>query len=193
MPPGGCSRGHGWAIVTVAELFLARRGERVWTRPIKGTRPQGRREESLASVKDAAEHVMIVDLERNDLSRICRPGSVRWPELMAPEPLAGVEHLVSTVEGGIRPGSGSPRRSRRRSRAARSPARRRSRRSTSSPRWSRSGAVRRWERSAASTATATSSSPSRSGRSRSRRGASTSGSAAASSGTPTPTRRSRSR
>jgi para-aminobenzoate synthetase component I len=99
--------GHGWAIVTVTpELFLARRGERVWTRPIKGTRPEGQREELLASAKDAAEHVMIVDLERNDLSRICRPGSVRWPQLMAPEPLAGVEHLVSTVEGRIRPGVG---------------------------------------------------------------------------------------
>jgi para-aminobenzoate synthetase component 1 len=99
--------GHGWAIVTVTpELFLARRGDRVWTRPIKGTRPRGLREELLASTKDAAEHVMIVDLERNDLSRICRPGSVRWPTLMAPEPLAGVEHLVSTVEGRIRPGVG---------------------------------------------------------------------------------------
>jgi len=99
--------GHGWAIVTVTpELFLARQGDRVWTRPIKGTRPQGHREELLASAKDAAEHVMIVDLERNDLSRICRPGSVRWPTLMVPEPLAGVEHLVSTVEGRIRPGIG---------------------------------------------------------------------------------------
>ena len=99
--------GLGWAIVTVTpELFLARRGERVWTRPIKGTRPTGQREELVASAKDAAEHVMIVDLERNDLSRICRPGSVRWPQLMAPEPLAGVEHLVSTVEGRIRPDVG---------------------------------------------------------------------------------------
>jgi para-aminobenzoate synthetase component I len=99
--------GQGWAIVTVTpELFLARRGERVWTRPIKGTRPEGQRAELVASAKDAAEHVMIVDLERNDLSRICRPGSVRWPQLMAPEPLAGVEHLVSTVEGRIRPGVG---------------------------------------------------------------------------------------
>ena len=43
---------------------------------------------------------MIVDLERNDLSRVCEPGSVRWPELMAPRGLAGVEHLVSRVEGG---------------------------------------------------------------------------------------------
>ena len=62
--------------------------------------------ELLASAKDAAEHVMIVDLERNDLSRVCEPGTVRWPELMAPRGLAGVEHLVSTVEGTLRPGVG---------------------------------------------------------------------------------------
>jgi para-aminobenzoate synthetase component I len=96
--------GEGWAIVSASpELFLARRGRRVWTRPIKGTRPRGRRAELLASAKDAAEHVMIVDLERNDLSRVCKPGSVHWPELMVAAPLAGVEHLVSTVEGELRP------------------------------------------------------------------------------------------
>ncbi len=99
--------GEGWAIVSATpELLLARRGSRIWTRPIKGTRPRGRRAELLASAKDAAEHVMIVDLERNDLSRVCLPGSIRWPQLMTPEPLAGVEHLVSTVEGDLRPGVG---------------------------------------------------------------------------------------
>jgi len=99
--------GEGWAIVSATpELLLARRGSRIWTRPIKGTRPRGRSAELLASAKDAAEHVMIVDLERNDLSRVCLPGSIRWPELMSPEPLAGVEHLVSTVEGDLRPGVG---------------------------------------------------------------------------------------
>ena len=67
--------GDGWAIVSATpELLLARRGRRVWTKPIKGTRPRGRRAELLASAKDAAEHVMIVDLERNDLSRVCEPG-----------------------------------------------------------------------------------------------------------------------
>ena len=73
--------GDGWAIVSASpELFLARRGDRLWTMPIKGTRPAG---EDVDDPKDAAEHVMIVDLERNDLSRVCEPGSVRWPELMA--------------------------------------------------------------------------------------------------------------
>src|SRR2546427_247779 len=69
--------------------------------PVKGTRPRG--EDGLAdSEKDAAEHVMIVDLERNDLSRVCEPASVRWPELMAVRGMAGVEHMVSTVEGRLR-------------------------------------------------------------------------------------------
>jgi anthranilate/para-aminobenzoate synthase component I len=88
------------------ELFLARRGQRVWTCPIKGTRPAGRAAELARSEKDAAEHLMIVDLERNDLSRVCVAGSVRWPQLMATEPLAGVEHMVSLVEGTLRPGAG---------------------------------------------------------------------------------------
>src|SRR4029450_3035195 len=96
--------GDGWAVVSAPPgLFLARRGRRIWTRPIKGTRPRGARAELLASAKDAAEHVMIVDLERNDLSRVGPPGSVRWPQLMSAQPLAGVEHLVSTVEGELRP------------------------------------------------------------------------------------------
>ncbi len=100
-------RGDGWAIVSASpELFLARRGRRVWTCPIKGTRPLGEGDELASSTKDAAEHLMIVDLERNDLSRVCEPGSVRWPELMATRELAGVEHMVSTVEGTLRDGVG---------------------------------------------------------------------------------------
>ena len=100
-------RGDGWAVVSGSpELFLARRGRRVWTCPIKGTRPAGGAGELAGSPKDAAEHVMIVDLERNDLSRICEPGSVRWPELMATRAMAGVEHMVSTVEGTLRDGVG---------------------------------------------------------------------------------------
>jgi para-aminobenzoate synthetase component 1 len=94
--------GEGWAIVSASpELFLARRGRRVWTMPIKGTRPAGG-VGLTESEKDAAEHLMIVDLERNDLSRVCETGSVTWPELMTERPLAGVEHLVSLVEGTLR-------------------------------------------------------------------------------------------
>ena len=107
-----------WAVVSGSpELFLARRGDRIWTKPIKGTRPRGAAAELRASEKDAAEHVMIVDLERNDLSRVCEPGTVRWPELMSTRELAGVEHMVSTVEGTLRAGVGWRRSSGRRSRA----------------------------------------------------------------------------
>jgi para-aminobenzoate synthetase component 1 len=99
--------GDGWTIVSASpELFLSRRGPLVWTMPIKGTRPLGEADDLLESEKDAAEHVMIVDLERNDLSRVCEPGSVRWPELMADHELAGVTHLVTTVEGRLPDGVG---------------------------------------------------------------------------------------
>jgi para-aminobenzoate synthetase component 1 len=94
--------GDGWTIVSASpELFLARRGHRVWTAPIKGTRPLGD-DDLRESEKDAAEHVMIVDLERNDLSRVCEPGTVRWPGLMTEQELAGVRHLVTRVEGRLR-------------------------------------------------------------------------------------------
>ena len=96
--------GDGWAIVSASpELFLARRGDLLVTKPIKGTRPAGI---DVDDPKDDAEHVMIVDLERNDLSRVCEPGTVRWPELLVQHELAGVTHLVSTVEGRLRRGVG---------------------------------------------------------------------------------------
>src|SRR3954453_9242749 len=79
------------------ELFLARRGRRVVSAPIKGTaRP---REALEASEKDRAENVMIVDLVRNDLGRVCDPGSVRVEALCAPRAHTGVWHLVSEVAG----------------------------------------------------------------------------------------------
>jgi para-aminobenzoate synthetase component I len=85
------------------------------TRPIKGTRPRGlgpMHDAALGralaeSEKDRAENVMIVDLLRNDLSRVCRPGTVRVPELFALEHHPTVHHLVSTVVGEIEPGSGA--------------------------------------------------------------------------------------
>ena len=96
-------RGDGWSIVSASpELFLSRRGDVLTTMPIKGTRPRGGSAELRASAKDAAEHVMIVDLERNDLGRVCEPGSIAWPELMTPRSMAGVEHLVSSVTGRVR-------------------------------------------------------------------------------------------
>ena len=94
-------QGDGWTIVSASpELLLQKRGCVVRTSPIKGTRPAG---VPIRSEKDTAEHVMIVDLERNDLSRVCVPGSVHWPELLAERQLAGVTHLVATVEGELRP------------------------------------------------------------------------------------------
>ena len=84
------------------ELFLRRRGDQVETRPIKGTAAPGM--EFLA--KDRAENVMIVDLMRNDLGRVCRYGSVEVPDLCRQEEHPGLSHLVSTVRGRLRPGVG---------------------------------------------------------------------------------------
>jgi anthranilate synthase component 1 len=85
-------------------------GRRVSTRPIAGTRPRGRTEvrdrllehELLADPKEQAEHAMLVDLARNDLGRVCVPGSVRPTELMVVERFSKVMHIVSTVEGELR-------------------------------------------------------------------------------------------
>lgn len=94
------------------ELFLRVEAGRVTTRPIKGTRPRGltpdadsvQAEQLQSSEKDRAELLMIVDLERNDLGKVCRYGSVKTPELFKLESYATVHHLVATVEGELRAG-----------------------------------------------------------------------------------------
>jgi para-aminobenzoate synthetase/4-amino-4-deoxychorismate lyase len=88
------------------ELFLARTGRTVRSAPIKGTRPAGGRAALAESEKDRAENVMIVDLVRNDLGRVCRPGTVRVTALAEVRPHAGVWHMVSEVEGELRDGVG---------------------------------------------------------------------------------------
>ncbi len=93
-------------------LHLSAATRRIETRPIKGTRPRGAtsakdasmRAELLASAKDRAENVMIVDLARNDLGRVAEIGSVRVTELAALQELPSVFHLVSTVEARLRDG-----------------------------------------------------------------------------------------
>ena len=87
------------------ECFLHINGREVVTRPIKGTLPSHRDPQDLVrSAKDNAELVMITDLERNDLGRVCEFGSVHVPELVRVESYATVHHLVSTVKGTLRDG-----------------------------------------------------------------------------------------
>ena len=87
------------------ECFLKLAGRQVTTRPIKGTRPRSvDPAELLAAPKDNAELLMIIDLERNDLGRVCEFGSVHVPELVRVESFATVHHLVATVAGTLRTG-----------------------------------------------------------------------------------------
>ncbi|WP_405800672.1 chorismate-binding protein [Streptomyces sp. NBC_01506] len=94
---------HGVEIATASpELYLRRTGRTVESGPIKGT---GRTAADLLE-KDHAENVMIVDLVRNDLGRVCATGSVTVPALCAVEPHPGLVHLVSTVRGELAAGAG---------------------------------------------------------------------------------------
>jgi para-aminobenzoate synthetase component 1 len=103
---------EGLALASVSpERFLSIEGGVVHAKPIKGSRRRSADPEEdaaqaaalLGSAKDRAENVMIVDLMRNDLTRVCVPGTVRVPALCALESFAGIHHLVSTVEGQLAP------------------------------------------------------------------------------------------
>ncbi|HZE04958.1 MAG TPA: aminodeoxychorismate synthase component I [Solirubrobacteraceae bacterium] len=104
---------RGGIVSLSPELFLRRRGRDIVTGPIKGTIARadnaalaaGTLARLRASEKDAAEHVMIVDLMRNDLGRVCEYGSVTAPRRPAAEPHPGVWHLVSHVRGRLRAGA----------------------------------------------------------------------------------------
>jgi len=104
-----------WQILSSSpERFVSLAGDRAESRPIKGTAPRGHdraedrrlRRSLLSSPKDRAENLMIVDLVRNDLNRVSRPGSVRVAALARPETYSTLHHLVSTVRGDLRPDCG---------------------------------------------------------------------------------------
>jgi len=115
--PFACYLGFDETTIVSAspERFLRTRGDWVETRPIKGTRARGQTPEEdqalarelLNSIKDRAENIMIVDLERNDLGRVCRYGTVKVTELAILEVFPTVFHLTSTVEGRLRKGKNS--------------------------------------------------------------------------------------
>lgn len=99
--------GDHWLVSNSPELLVRVENRRVVTRPIAGTRPRGantksdsnRRGQLLLSPKERAEHIMLVDLERNDVGRVCKAGSVRVTERFSVEKYSHVMHIVSQVEG----------------------------------------------------------------------------------------------
>jgi anthranilate synthase component 1 len=109
-PFAGLFAGYGWAVVSASpERLVSVRGDVVETRPIAGTRPRFAGDDDTARIRDLvgnpkerAEHVMLIDLERNDLGRVCTPGSVEVDELMTVESYTHVHHIVSNVRGRLR-------------------------------------------------------------------------------------------
>lgn len=104
----------GTVVSSSPERLVSIGGRRVQTRPIAGTRPRGRSDhddqrlssELVSNPKERAEHIMLIDLERNDLGRVCEVGSVEVDELMVIESYAHVHHIVSNVRGRLRPEAG---------------------------------------------------------------------------------------
>lgn len=114
-PFAGMLRWQDMALLSSSpERLVEVRGDRIQTRPIAGTRPRGEnpdhdRElscELIDNPKERAEHVMLIDLERNDLGRVCQPGSVEVNEYMVIESYAHVHHIVSNIRGRLRPEAG---------------------------------------------------------------------------------------
>ena len=113
-PFNGLATWRDCAIISSSPERLVRtQGDRIDTRPIAGTRPRDRAQgrdaalsaELLGHPKERAEHVMLIDLERNDLGRVCVPGSIEVNELMVLESYAHVHHIVSNVRGRLRAGT----------------------------------------------------------------------------------------
>lgn len=112
-PFAGLATLDSWSLISSSPERLVRsRNGLVDTRPIAGTRPtadhpgleEATRRDLLANPKERAEHIMLIDLERNDLGRVCQPGSVEVDEFMAIESYAHVHHIVSNVRGRLRDG-----------------------------------------------------------------------------------------
>ncbi len=111
-PFAGLFAWNDWSIASASpERLVSVRGDVVETRPIAGTRPRLPGDDDVARIgelvghpKERAEHVMLIDLERNDLGRVCRAGSIEVDELMAVESYAHVHHIVSNVRGRLRDG-----------------------------------------------------------------------------------------
>lgn len=113
-PFAGLLAWQDWAVLSSSpERLLSLREGLAETRPIAGTRPRQpgdavddarRRAELIGHPKERAEHIMLIDLERNDLGRVCEPGTVEVDELMGLESYAHVHHIVSNVRGRLRPG-----------------------------------------------------------------------------------------